>query len=229
MKAKSTNTPDVKDGSNAEVTTEFAGDPYQSYGVAATAGSMPFLKFDRGRFKYGLDDDELPLGTRLVPNMGELQIGYLKWHNGEVVDEAMVRLANGFRPALRQDLGDNDRSTWEKDPQGNPIDPWSFTNTVPLKEPVAGTEYIFTTSSKGGIKAVGKLCKQFGEERLENEDKLPVVDIGSSSYRHPIYGEIPFPTFRIVEWLSEPELINGADTKSGSTTAAEDLDDEIPF
>ena len=223
------NSPAAQDDSNDAPTTEFAGDPYQSYGAAATAGNMPFLKFDRGRFKYGLDNDELPLGTRLVPNMGEVQIGYLRWQNGEVVDEAMMRLANGFKPASREDLGDTDPSTWEKDPQGNPIDPWSFTNTVPFKEPTAGAEYIFTTSSKGGIHAVGKLCKQFGEGRLENEDKLPIVEIGSNSYRHKIYGEVPFPTFRIVDWRSESELINGADSKSDSTTAAEGLDDAIPF
>ncbi len=221
-----TNTPAVQDDSNAVPATEFVGDPYASYGAAAAAGGTPFLKFDRGSFKFGMDDDELPLGTRLVANMAEAQIGHFKWRNSEVVDEAMVRLADGIRPASREDLGDTDESTWEKGAQGNPINPWSFTNTVPLKDPASEAEFVFTTSSKGGIKAVGKLCMQYGGERLQNAGKLPVIEIGASSYRHKVYGEVHFPTFRIVEWRSEAELIGGTDS---ATAAVDDLNDDPPF
>ena len=226
MVQENVNTPAVQDNSSAVPAAEFAGDPYASYGAAAAAGGTPFLKFDRGTFKFGLDDDELPLGTRLVANMPEAQIGWIKWLGGEVVQEAMVCLAEGFRPAYRDDLGDMDESLWEKNPQGNPIDPWSFTNTVPFKDPATGAEYVFTTSSKGGVRAIGKLCMAYGSERLKNARKLPVVEIGSSSYRHKVYGEVHFPTFSIVEGRSEDELINGTDS---ATAADDDLNDEVPF
>ena len=226
MTKDNANTPAEQDNSSTVPATEFAGDPYASYGTAAAVGGTPFLKFDRGTFKFGLDDDELALDTPLVANMAEAEIGHLKWHNGEVVDEAMVRLADGIKPASREDLGDADESKWETDPQGNPIDPWSFTNTVPFKDPVTECEYIFSTASKGGIRAVGKLCMAYSGERLQNEGKLPVVKLGSSSYRHKVYGEVYFPTFRIVEWRSEDELINGTDS---ATAAVDDLNDEVPF
>ncbi len=226
MDYNNANAPAVQDNSSAVPATKFAGDHYASCGAAAAAGGTPFLKFDRGSFKFGMDDDELPLGTRLVANMAEAQIGHFKWRNSEVVDEAMVRLADGIRPASREDLGDTSESTWEKGPQGNSIDPWSFTNTVPFKTPASETEFVFTTASKGGIKAVGKLCMQYGGERLQNEDKLPVVEIGASSYRHKVYGEVHFPTFRIVDWCSEAELIGGTDS---ATAAVDDLNDDPPF
>ncbi len=97
---------------------------------------------------------------------------------------------------------------------------------MPLKDSASEAEFVFTTSSKGGIKAVGKLCMQYGGERLQNEGKLPVVEIGASSYRHKVYGEVHFPTFRIVEWRSEAELIGGTDS---ATAAVEDLNDDPPF
>ena len=65
------------------------GDPYAAYG--ATVGTdTPFLKFVKGQFKYGADDEVLPLGTQLVPNMGELKSGFIKWKDGAPEAEVMV-------------------------------------------------------------------------------------------------------------------------------------------
>ncbi len=224
--------PPVQSANGGQVpTSKFAGDPYAGYGAVASASGTPFLKFDRGKFKYGLDDDELPLATRLVPNMAEVMIGWLKWSNGKVVDDAMIRLAEGYKPAARENLGDTDTSLWDTDDAGKALDPWTFTNTVPLKQPGPGAEFIFTTSSKGGISAVGKLCTAYGNGRLANEGKMPLVELGTSSYRHKRYGEVHVPVFRVVGWFDVtgggdsgevPERPTRADTKP-------ELDDAIPF
>jgi hypothetical protein len=223
--------PPAQISDNQVPSTQFAGDPYAGYGAVASAGGTPFLKFDRGKFKYGLDDDELPLATRLVPNMSEVMIGWLKWSKGEVVDDAMIRLAEGYKPAAREDLGDTDASLWDTDDAGKALDPWTFTNTVPLKQPGPGAEFIFTTSSKGGISAVGKLCTAYGNGRLANEGKMPLVELGTSSYPHKRYGEVHVPVFRVVGWFDVtgggdsgevPERPKRADTEP-------ELDDAIPF
>ena len=211
--------------------TQFVGDPYAGYGAVASASGTPFLKFDRGKFKYGLDDDELPLATRLVPNMPEVMIGWLKWSNGEVVDDALIRLAEGYKPAARENLGDTDASLWDTDDAGKALDPWTFTNTVPLKQPGPGDEFIFTTSSKGGISAVGKLCTTYGNGRLANEGKMPLVELGTSSYRHKRYGEVHVPVFRVVGWFDVTGGGDGGEVPERPTRAdtEPELDDTIPF
>ena len=53
-----------------------------------------------------------------------------------------------------------------------------------------------------------------------------MIEIGSDSYRHRTYGDVSFPTFKIVGWKSEGALIAG-DTSDAKVDAG--LDDEIPF
>ena len=201
------------------------GDPYAAYG-RAVGTDTPFLKFIKGQFKYGVDDEVLPLGTRLVPHMAELKAGFIKWKDGTPVDEAMVRIAEGKPIPQREGLGDDDRNAWEMDPNGTPLDPWQVCNTLPMKDPETGQEFIFTTGSRGGVGAIGKLSTAFGRHRRKQGDKLPIIEIGSASYRHKTYGDVSYPTFQIVGWEDEAALIAGE--TSGAAVNAE-LDDEVPF
>ena len=43
---------------------------------------------------FGVDEDEVELGTELVPNMEEAKIVCLKWKDGEVVEEKMFPWQN---------------------------------------------------------------------------------------------------------------------------------------
>ena len=61
-------------------------DPYAEYGRAVSSDTS-FLKFVKGEFHFGVDDEVLPLGTRVAPNMVELKVGYIKWKDGAPVDE----------------------------------------------------------------------------------------------------------------------------------------------
>ncbi len=200
------------------------GDPYAAYG-AAVGTDTPFLKFVKGQFKYGVDDEVLPLGTRLVSHMAELKAGYIKWKDGVPETETMVRIADGKPIPQREDLGDDDRNDWETDPNGTPQDPWQICNTLPMKDPETGQEFIFTTGSRGGIGAIGKLASGYGRARYKQADKLPVIEIGADSYRHKTYGDVSYPTFKIVEWRSEAGLIAG----EANTSLDAELDDSVPF
>ncbi len=204
--------------------TNLASDPFCVYASSAAVEGTPFLKFDRGTFKFGIADEKLPLGMPLVPNMAELKVGWLKWHDGQVVDEAMVRLADGHKIPSRDAVGDTDKMLWETNEHGNPIDPWQFTNLLPFKNPAMGAEFVFTTSSRGGLQAVGKLCNQYGNQRQNHPGELPIVEIGSDCYKHKTYGDVHFPVFTIVQWRAEASLIAGK-----KEAAAFDFDDDIDF
>ena len=201
------------------------GDPYAAYG-RAVGTDTPFLKFVKGQFRYGVDDEVLPLGTRLVPHMAGLKAGFIKWKDGAPEDEAMVRIAEGKPIPQREDLGDDDRNAWETDPNGTPQDPWQVCDTLPMKDPETGQEFVFSTGSRGGIGAVGKLSTAYGWQRHKLADKLPIIEIGSDSYRHKTYGDVSYPTFRIVGWQSEADLIAG---KTSGVNLDAELDDVVPF
>ena len=200
-------------------------DPYAEYGRAVSSDTL-FLKFVKGEFRFGVDDEVLPLETRLVPHMAELRDGFIKWQDGKPADETMVKIAEGKPFPQREDLGDQDKNAWETDPNGTPQDPWQHINTLPMKNPETGQEFIFTTGSDGGIKAIGKLSSKYGRERHKQAGKLPVIEIGSDSYHHNTYGNVKYPTFKIVGWQSEAELIAG-DANNAKADAG--LDDQIPF
>ncbi len=212
-------TTEIQTANNGGLPAQYTDEPFAAYGAAASGNA--FLKFDRGIFKFGQDGDELPIGTRLVPNMPEVQVGHLKWKDGEVVDEAMMPLGAGYRPAARPELGDTDESLWDADEDGKPIDPWPFTNTIPFKNPATGQEFTFTTSSRGGTSAVGKLCSVYGQQRQQHEGQLPIIELQTSSYRHKRFGEVYIPVLRLVGWQCEAEL-------SSSGAAEPDLNDDLP-
>lgn len=214
---------DIVKSENQVPTSASDIDPYAAYGAAVASQAAPFLKFVKGVFQFGVDDEELPIGTKLIPNMEELKAGYIKWEDGEPVDENMCCISEGTRPT-RDDCGDLDKNGWPIDPNGVTSDPWQLTNILPMKEPETGQEFVFTTGSHGGISAIGKLAGQYGRQRSDHKDQLPIIEIGTTSYRHKKYGEVHKPVFKLVNWASEEELISG---KPDSNVVK--LDDEIPF
>ncbi len=125
-----------------------------------------------------------------------------------------------------EDLGDDDRNAWETDPNGTPQDPWRECNTLPMKDPGTGQEFVFTTGSRGGIVALGKLSSKFGRQRHKQAGRLPVIEIGADSYRHKAYGDVRYPTFDIVGWESEDALIA---VETDDDSPADELSDSIPF
>lgn len=197
-----------------------AVDPYAAYGAAIASQTAPFLKFVKGEFKFGTDDEVLPLGTTMVPNMAELKAGYLKWRDSEVVEDKMRLVVEAAAPQ-REDCGDADRNDWPTDPNGVAVDPWQETTTLPMKCLETGQEFIFTTGSHGGRGAVGKLCTSYGIQRAKRQGELPIIELGATSYRHKTYGEVHVPVFKITGWQSEAKLIAGE--------ASADFDDSVPF
>ena len=185
--------------------------PYAAYGEQATGGARNIIKFRKGRFFYGQDDIEIPLGTRLIANMAAAKVGWVRWRDGRPTDEVMVLIGDGVAPPRRGELGDDDRGQWETDDRGDPRDPWQFTNHLPLKGPETGDEFLFATSTRGGIGAIGAFAKTYGTVYRQKPGKLPVVELRASDYAHPnkAYGRVDVPVFELVDWVDEVDLLGG--------------------
>jgi hypothetical protein len=199
-----------------------ADDPYLKT-AARVASESAFLKYVKGTFVFGIDGDELPLGTELVPHMEEIKIGWLKWQGGEVVEANMALWAAGH--AYREDLGDLDQDLWDVDDDGKAIDPWSETATVPFKNSRTGEEFTFSTSSGGGRQAVAKLVYAWRHGVTQGKTGLPVVAIGSDTYKHKKFGPVHFPVFKIARWADEADLIAG----KTEADVVDELNDAVPF
>jgi hypothetical protein len=189
------------------------GNYFQSYGDQVSQRSIvgKLLKFSKGDFLMGEDNEEVEEGSQFVANMDELMVGWIRWADSKPTDQIMGRVAEGYQPQRRNELGDNDKAQWEIDEQGRERDPWQFSNYLIMKKPgEAGDDalFTFTTSSRGGLNAIGELCKTYGKEMRQRPDEFPIVALEVGSYQHSnkAYGRIKFPIFKVVGWAGKSEF-----------------------
>jgi hypothetical protein len=199
---------EVMERPNTAVGAAGAGGNYFEQYSQAAAGSRivgELLRFNKGDWLSGQDQEDVDLGTRLVANVAELMIGWNKWVGGAVEDMRMGRVCDGFQPPARSTLGDTDESEWETDDDGNPRDPWQRTNYLILKDEAGDQLYTFAASSKGSINAIGELAGAYGKRIRQKPDDLPVVALGAGKYQHKnkAYGWIKFPKLDVVGWVDK--------------------------
>lgn len=181
-----------------------SANPFEDYGNAASQRSIvgEMLKFSKGDFLVGQDNEEMAVGTQLVANMDELSVGWIRWQDNKPTDQIMGRIAAGYQPPKRNTLGDDDKTQWEVDEQGQQRDPWQFSNYLIMKEADGEELYTFATSSRGGLNAIGELCKSYGKLMRQKPDEFPLVALKVGSYQHSnkSFGRIKFPIFELVGW-----------------------------
>jgi hypothetical protein len=212
---------EVTKPNNTELATS---NPFLDYGAQASQSSIvgKLLKFSKGDWTAGQSNEEIPDGTEFVANMDELMAGWIRWSENKPTDQVMGKISEGYQAPRRSDLGDNVKEDWEVDEQnGKPRDPWQFSNYLLLRGQEDAELYTFTTSSRGGLNAIGDLCKVYGKVMSQHPKEWPVLSIGQGAYDHPnrSYGKIKFPTFAIVGWA--PKAVFD-DVASGGEA-------EIPF
>lgn len=183
--------------------SQFGNDPFSAYGAKVSIGHQ-FLTFKNGEYLYGQNANVLPLKTRLAANMPGLRVGWRRWWGSQVEDRT-VRLIDGQPPEPRSELGDLDESLWERNDTGQPRDPWQMSNILELVD-AEGQSYLYTTSSKGGIGAIGRLCEQYGKLYRQRPGKTPIVELSNNFYIHPQYGKTYVPEFPIVDWAADGVL-----------------------
>lgn len=192
---------------------------FERYGDAASRQGN-FLRFSKGDYVAGIEQEVIPIGTVMLCNMAGLATGWVYWEDGQPIKREMGLLADGYEPPPRTELGDNDKALWAQDDDGKPRDPWQHNTELPMVErdnPDAA--YMFVTGSKGGEGAVGELCKAYGRRIRTNPDDLPLIRLDVGSYQHSKreFGRIKFPVFEIVGWIANDEqeasLPTAADVK----------------
>jgi hypothetical protein len=176
--------------------------------------------FNKGTYFVG-ENRVLENGTQLVAILSELRVGLKKWRDGQMVDDAMGLVAEGFVPPRRSDLDDYDSTSWEVQPDGSTKDPWTPTNELPMISIKDNEILTYCTSSKGGFGAIGALCAEFVLET----GMYPIVELRSSSYMHKTraYGRIFVPEFPVLKYVAAElydAILAASRSGAGASTAA---------
>jgi hypothetical protein len=215
-------------------------DPFEAYADAVSPRNIvgTLLKFSKGDYLAGEEGTVIPAGTTFTANLDELLVGWVRWRDNKPVEHIMQRVADGAGQLKRDELGDQDQSTWEVDSASQPRDPWQFTNYLPLINE-QGELFTFTTSSRGGLGAMSALARLYAWHRRRHPDVFPVIALNVDSYSHKNreYGRIKIPRFTIIRWepkarFNEALVAAGlipAEEAQSETGQADKLDDEIVF
>jgi len=219
-----------------------SGDVFAAYADAVAPRNIigTLLKFSKGDYLAGEEGAPIAIGTQFTANVGELLVGWIRWADSKPVEHRMFRVADGNIVPKRAELGESDESLWELDNHGERRDPWQFTNYLPLASE-AGELFTFTTASRGGITAIGDLCRRYSQHHRRHPDVLPVIALDVDSYQHKNreYGRIKFPKFAPMGWTSKSkfdEALTAAGLSVGENEPAQplpstedELSDSIPF
>ena len=192
-------------------------DKFDNY--AATGGPGWFgdlLKFSgkTGTWSAGQQNVELKKGTRLVAIVPGMMAGFVKWRDGELIDQVFKPI-EGFDPrAVRATLDETDRTLWPTDEDGRPVDLWKEAAMLPMKNPETGAEYTFSTSSVGGVRAckklVGDYVKQLRAAPETTAGCLPLVELQSQAYKHTDRkrGTIYNPVLQGIDWVRASDVLS---------------------
>jgi hypothetical protein len=149
--------------------------------------------------KYKVDKaDILPDNTTLVAI--DVTTAWLNWDGNKPIEHRITQ--PGQVHPDREDLPDQDETTWEAGLNGEPTDPWRDTRYLRLIDPRTGQDYTFVTDTYGGRKAVGELKSQISNVRFAYPGAVPVVQLGSTMWKTG-FGLKPRPEFKVIGWRNK--------------------------
>jgi hypothetical protein len=187
------------------------------------------IKFAKGEWTH--KDDQVAVGTEFVVHMAQAMRGWVRFEGGRPVDYKLGLIREGAKFADRTSLGFMDKTGWERDKRGDPVDPWCQQHYIPMLHLESGELYTWVFSSYGGKQAFRDLARVYSPYRKTSS--LPVVSLQTASYRHETFGKIDVPVLK-VERFDDPDSAppvpsSGPAPSSGPTRANADMNDAIPF
>jgi len=191
--------------------------------IATEHGNQTLLKYIKGKWFVG--EEEVPLGTRYVAFIDELACGFIKFNEDAAPDVRLGKLKFGNdKLPKRHDCGELDADAWEIGDNGKPVDPWQPIMQLPLSPADSiGELLVFSAIGTGGARsAVADLCGIY--DRSPRHGLLPIIALGTRSYKHKKYGTVHVPVFKLDSWHRA-----GPDPIGETEDPGTGLDDEIPF
>jgi hypothetical protein len=183
--------------------------------IATEHGNQTLLKYIKG--EWSVDEEEVPLGTKYVAYIDELVCGFIKFNEDAAPDLHLGKVKFGKdKLPKRHDCGDLDEDEWEIGDDGNPVDPWQEIMQLPLS-PVdrIGELVVFSAIGTGGARsAVADLCGVY--DRSPRHGLLPIIALGTRSYKHKKYGTVHVPVLKLDSWHRTGPDLSGETENPGA-------------
>lgn len=204
--------------SNVATTQNFAKNLAKAKAAAQTASnSMQYLKFTKaGEWTYGAEEVEVEEGSVWAINPHSIHMGFIAWSDNKVAGEEMRPFTDDAIVASQ--LPD----------VGAPWDTQLAFQLACMSGEDKGTQVLFKTTSKGGLKCMNEYINELMERITKNpseEDIVAVVELDASFYKHKKYGKIYTPHFKVDSWVSMEED-DFSDTPAADTEAEEEPEEE---
>jgi pyruvate/2-oxoglutarate dehydrogenase complex dihydrolipoamide acyltransferase (E2) component len=174
---------------------ELAGRLAKSQSSSPQFGGTPLLRMMKsGEWIFGQADEPVQVGSEWAINPKSLAHGYACWSDNPgnqknvLLGEVMVSVF-ADKPAQPADIN------------GFPFAEQRSFDLKCLNGDDEGKQVFYKNTSKGGMRAVDNLFTALQVQRTKNPKYMvPIVQLKSTSYKHPTYGQTYTPVFDIVAW-----------------------------
>lgn len=161
----------------------------------------------QGVWVFGMDNDVLKPGTRLIANPASLQSGFVAWWLGKIEQEIMQPLAMGPVDVAR--LGPVNSGSIPPGKQQPSGKGWEAQASVDLiTQADIPLQLVYKASSMGGMRCILGLAGDIAFGMKEDPRRaFPILEVGVDSYQHKEFGTVYTPVLNVAGWLDE----NGAE------------------
>lgn len=204
------------------------------------AGSTTYMKFKgaSGDFLAGSDEEEIPHGTKLAADIETSKWNWSFWWDGEVletVDTLIIENPLGFEnePDYLPEGYDGDMTleeirTEQADKSNNFMDGWSCQAVFNLREIGGeGEEYTLKLNQGVALNAFRAMLQTYGRQFRFKQGLVPIIELSARSYKskNKSVGKRYSPVLKIVDWLSEEDLMNAVGDEGADYDDAPERDD----
>jgi hypothetical protein len=181
----------------------------RNFATAARRGGfgVPFFRLDGNTGEYhrtGKDNTATMNGQKLACDPVDAMTGWQKFEKKIPVYQ-IGRVADGYQPPVREELGDLDEFAWE-----NGKDPWTRIDLLPFWDVESREVLLFSAANKGSRDAVAHLVEAYINNvgvHPEDLNKVPLVELESDSYVNNHGKKISYPIFAIIDWIERPAAV----------------------
>jgi hypothetical protein len=181
----------------------------RNFAAAARRGgfNVPFFRQDGNTGEYhrtGKDNTAAMNGQKLACDPVDAITGWQKFEKKVPVYQ-IGRVADGYQPPSREELGDLDEFGWE-----NGKDPWTRIDLLPFWDVETREVLLFSAANKGSRDAVAHLVEAYINNmgvHPEDLNKVPLVELEADSYINKHGKKIFYPIFAIIDWIERPAAV----------------------
>ena len=171
-----------------------------------TADAVQYLQYRKGDWGYGMERVAPAEGSLWAVDPTALETGYLCWY-AEGGDNTKGPCGEAFADinspkVIETDLPFVEGANWQGSAR------FVLICVASDKPSEVGVMVQFSTSSKGGTRAVGKLFNSIHARWAKQlTDIVPICELTTTSYKHARYGVVHTPVFEVNQWSGMEDTI----------------------